>query len=42
MTQPMNDVVQVWNELSYLDGLVFTFWIALIYVGKKFVDKKFK
>ncbi len=38
----MNDIINMWNELSYLDGLVFTFWIGLIYVGKKFVDKKFK
>lgn len=42
MTQPMNDMVQIWNELSYLDGLVFTFWIGLIYVLKLYVDKKFK
>ena len=36
------DMANVWNELSYLDGILFTFWIAVIYIGKKPIDQKFE
>ena len=35
-------MANVWNELSYLDGILFTFWIAVIYIGKKAIDQKFE
>ena len=34
------DMASVWNELSYFDGMMFTIWIAIIYIGKKVIDQK--
>ena len=36
------DVAGVWNDLSYIDGIIFTIWIAVIYIGKKTIDQKFE
>jgi hypothetical protein len=33
------DLVNAWNELSYLDGILFTIWLAILYIGKKKIDK---
>lgn len=31
----------IWNELSYLDGLLFTIWIGILYYGKCRIDHHF-
>lgn len=33
------DLVNAWNELSYFDGVLFTIWLGILYVGKKKIDK---
>ena len=33
------DLVNAWNELSYFDGVLFTVWLGVLYVGKKKIDK---
>ena len=33
------DLVNAWNELSYFDGILFTVWLGILYVGKKKIDK---
>ncbi len=33
------DLVNAWNELSYFDGILFTIWLAILYIGKKKIDK---
>ena len=33
------DLVDAWNELSYFDGVLFTIWLGILYVGKKKIDK---
>jgi hypothetical protein len=35
------DAVSVWNELSYLDGLIFTIWLGILYFGKCSIDHWF-
>ena len=33
------DAANLWYELSYLDGILFTIWVGIIYIGKKAIDK---
>ena len=34
--------ISVWNDLSYLDGILFTIWLGILYYGKCWIDSKFK
>jgi len=36
------DAANLWYELSYLDGILFTVWIGIIYTFKKAIDKWFE
>ena len=36
------DPVAAWVELNYLDGLLFTVWLGILYYGKCFIDSQFK
>lgn len=36
------DPVEAWNSLSYLDGIMFTVWLGIMYYGKCWIDSKFK
>ena len=36
------DPVNAWMELSYLDGLMFTVWLGILYYGKCWIDSRFK
>ena len=29
------DLVNAWNELSYVDGVLFTIWLGILYIGKR-------
>ena len=28
-----------WNELTYFDGILFTIWLGILYIGKKQIDR---
>jgi len=36
------DFVTAYNELTYFDGVVFTIWIGAMYLGKCWIDRKFR
>lgn len=36
------DPVSAWMELSYLDGIMFTVWLGILYYGKCWIDSRFK
>ena len=36
------DAINIWNDLSWVDGVLFTLWIGIIYYGKCWIDYKFK
>jgi hypothetical protein len=37
----MEGAVTAWNELTYFDGILFTFWLGILYYGKCWIDKYF-
>tara|TARA_R110000823_G_scaffold300924_1_gene421776 strand:+ start:349 stop:534 length:186 start_codon:yes stop_codon:yes gene_type:complete len=37
-----NMVLDAWNDLSYLEGALFTFWLFILYYGKVWIDSRFK
>jgi len=36
------DVVSLWEELSYFDGIMFSIWLGIMYFGKCYIDDYFK
>jgi len=36
------DTVSIWNQLGYLDGILFTVWLGILYYGKCWIDNRFK
>ncbi len=36
------DPVGAWESLSYVDGVLFTVWLGILYYGKCWIDNKFK
>ena len=28
------DVVGIWNSIGYIDGVLFTIWLGILYYGK--------
>ncbi len=34
--------LDVWHELTYTDGILFSLWIGIIYYGKCWIDHRFK
>ena len=36
-----NMVLDAWNELSYVEGVLFTVWLFVLYYGKVWIDSKF-
>jgi len=36
------DFLTVWNELGYLDGVMFSLWLGTMYYYKSWVDYRFK
>lgn len=36
------DVVSAWDNLTYLDGIMFTVWLGILYYGKCWIESKFK
>jgi hypothetical protein len=38
----MEGAVTAWENLSYLDGILFTVWLGILYYGKCWLDNYFK
>ena len=36
------DVVSAWDNLTYLDCVLFTVWLGILYYGKCWIESKFK
>jgi|TARA_R110001592_G_scaffold82092_1_gene243317 hypothetical protein len=36
-----NMVLDAWNDLSYLEGALFTVWLFILYYGKVWIDHRF-
>jgi hypothetical protein len=36
------DPVSAWDSLSYVDGVLFSIWLGILYYGKCWIDNKFK
>ena len=36
------EVLDIWNDLGYIEGFLFSLWIGIMYYGKCWVDSKFK
>jgi len=36
------DAIEVWNYLGWMDGILFTIWLGILYYGKCWIDSKFK
>jgi|8_EtaG_2_1085327.scaffolds.fasta_scaffold20612_7 hypothetical protein len=37
-----NMILDAWNDLSYIEGVLFTVWLFILYYGKVWIDSKFK
>jgi hypothetical protein len=37
-----NMVLDAWNDLSYVEGILFTFWLFVLYYGKVWIDSRFE
>ena len=37
-----NMVLNAWNDLSYVEGVLFTMWLFILYYGKVWIDSKFE
>lgn len=35
------NVLDVWNELDWADGFLFSIWVGLMYYGKCWIDNRF-
>lgn len=35
-------MIEAWNTLTYLDGILFTVWLGILYYGKCWIDTHFK
>ena len=33
--------LDVWHELTYTDGILFSLWVGIMYYGKCWIDNKF-
>ncbi len=38
----MESLDSIWNNLSYLDGILLTIWLGILYYGKCWIDNHFK
>ena len=36
-----SSILDAWNELSYVEGALFTIWLFILYYGKVWIDSKF-
>ena len=36
------DALDTWNDLGWVDGVLFTLWIGIVYYGKCWIDNRFR
>ena len=36
------DAIDTWNDLGWVDGVLFTLWIGIVYYGKCWIDNRFR
>jgi len=36
------DPIAAWNGLTYVDGVMFSLWLGILYYGKCWIDHQFK
>ena len=36
------DIISLWNAFGYLEGILVTIWIGMMYYGKCWIDSKFQ
>jgi len=36
------DLIGIWNAFGYLEGILLTIWLGILYYGKCWIDSKFK
>ena len=37
-----NMILDAWNGLSYVEGVLFTFWLFILYYGNVWIDNRFE
>lgn len=37
-----NAALEVWNDLTYVEGVLFTIWLLFFYYAKCWIDGRFK
>ncbi len=35
------NVLEIWNNLDWTDGILFSVWVGVMYYGKCWIDNKF-
>ena len=35
------EILEIWNNLGYEDGLLFSVWVSIMYYIKCWIDSKF-
>lgn len=35
------DILTVWDSLGWIDGILFSIWIGVMYYGKAWIDNRF-
>lgn len=35
------DPIEAWNSLGWIDGILFTVWLGVLYTGKRYIDRWF-
>ena len=36
-----NFILNAWTDLGWIDGILFTVWLFILYYGKCWIDKRF-
>ena len=35
------DLISIWNSFGYVEGILLTVWLGILYYGKCWIDSKF-
>ncbi len=36
------ELVEIWDSLGYVDGLLFSVWLSIMYYTKSWIDHRFR
>jgi len=36
------EVLDIWNDLGYIEGFLFSLWVGMMYYAKCWIDNRFK